>query len=159
MQKKEKINVALEYARILLDSVGLSDWSIGVKRSYRVAATMNHDTKNITYNDRYITVASKEDIRKATMHEATHALLGKGSGHEEGFINKYNELYPGDEFNGRCVDFPLHKYKTYCSTCMSMATCNSKKDNWCMNCAINGVESKLNISVNKLELKEWASTP
>lgn len=159
MNKKDKVSIALEYARALLDSVGLSDWSVGSKMSFRVGATMNHDTKTITFNDRYIMLATKEDFRKATMHEAAHALLGYGKAHGQEFVDKYSELYPGDPFNGRCIDFPIHKYKTYCNECKCIATSNSTKDSWCINCALNGVESKLDVSVNKLELKEWASTP
>lgn len=157
MNKQEKIEHALDFARVLLYSVGLVNWSVDTKRSFRVGATMNHDTKTITFNDRYIMLATEEDFRKATMHEAAHALVGRGKAHGEEFIKKYSELYPGDPYDGRCIDFPIHKYKTYCNECKCIATSNSKKDSWCINCAMNGVESKLDVSVNKLQVKEWAS--
>ena len=159
MTKKEKIDVALEYARVLLDSVGLSDWSVRANLSFRVGATINHDIKTITYSDRYITLVTKEEFRKATMHEATHALLGYGKAHGEEFVEKYSKLFPGDPFNGRCIGVPAHKYKLSCNECGGVGTSNSTKDSWCIDCADNGVKNKLVLSVNKLELKEWASTP
>lgn len=158
MNKKDKTEVALAYARELLDSVGLKDWSVRTKLSFRVGATMNHDTKTITYSDRYIILANKDDFRKATMHKAAHALLGYGKGHGKEFVEKYSELSPGDPLDGRCISFPVHKYKISCDVCNNEATSNSQKVAWCINCATNGIKNQLKLSINKLEIKEWAST-
>ncbi len=154
----KKVDIALEYARVLLDSVGLSDWAVGTNRSTSVVAIMNHDEKTIIYSDRYITIATKEDFRRATMHEATHALLGYGKGHREEFVELCTKLYPDEPFSGYCISAPIHRYKIVCDNCGYSVTSNKKEEVWCDKCAEKGIGVyKKEVSINKLEVKEWAS--
>jgi len=158
LNKKDKIDIALKYARFLLDSVGLSGWSVSTNRSASVVAIMNHDKKTISYSDRYITIATREDFRKATMHEATHALLGRGKGHGKEFVELCTRLYPDEPFSGYCTPAPIHRYKMVCNNCGYTVTGNKKEEIWCDRCAANGIGVyKKEVSVNKLEVTEWAS--
>ena len=158
--KKAKVDKALEYARVLLDSVGLSEWSVGVNKSASTVGIMDHDKKTIEVSDRYITIATKEDFRKVVMHEATHALLGKGKGHNEEFAKLCTRLYPKEPFSGYCITAPIQRYLIACSNCGHSIYSNKKDEGCCIPCAMNGNGVyKLENTINKLEVTEWASTP
>ena len=158
--KKEKVDKALEYARVLLDTVGLSSWSVGVNKSASIVGIMNHDKKTIEFSDRYIAIATREDFRKAVMHEATHALLGKGNGHNEEFAKLCTKLHPEEPFSGYCITAPIQRYLIACSNCGYSIYSNKKDEGCCSLCAMNGNGVyKLENTINKLEVTEWASTP
>ena len=158
--KKEKVGKALEYARVLLDSVGLSSWSVGVNKSASIVGIMNHDKKTIEFSDRYIAIATREDFRRAVMHEATHALLGKGKSHNEEFAKLCTRLHPEEPFSGYCITAPIQRYLISCSNCGYSIYSNKKDEGCCSLCAMNGNGVyKLENTINKLEVTEWASTP
>lgn len=157
--QRDKIEKALEYSRAILDSLKLSAWAIEVDNSYTVIAKTEHDNKKIVYSKRFITIASIEDFRRATIHEATHALLGMGKGHGKEFVELCNRLSPDEPYDNVCQQFPIHNYKLHCNECGSTTTSTRKVDEWCRKCASNAKLSKLEVSVNKLQVLEWASIP
>lgn len=162
MYKKDKIDIALKYSRAILNSVGLKSWDIGTDNSYSVIAKTQHDNKRIVYSKRYITIATEEEFKRTTTHEATHALLGcdKGrvKGHGQEFISLCNRLSPSMPYDSYCTQSPIHKYKIFCPGCNSSTTSNTKTDDWCSRCAAKGTGAyKLEVSTNKLDVKEWAS--
>lgn len=154
------IELALGYARQLLDSVGLSSWSVGTNKSRSVIAIMNHDEKTIEYSDRYIRISNPSDFRRVTMHEATHALLGKGKGHGPEFAELCTRLYPDKPFSGACISAPIQTYRISCPNCNHVIYSNKKDTGFCMLCASRGSGVyKLDNTINKLDPVESASTP
>ena len=158
MNKQEKIEYALDYARVLLYSVGLISWSVGTNKSCSTVAIMDHDKKTISYSDRFITISDKDDFRRATMHEATHALLGYGKGHGKEFAELCTRLYPDEPFSGSCVDAPIQRYRIACPNCLHFALANKKDEGYCSFCAEKGLGLfRLHNSPNTLDVTVWAS--
>lgn len=155
---RNKITSALEYARDILDSVGLSDWSVWSNNSYSTIAVTQFGINKMVFSQRYITIATKEDFRKTVIHEATHAKLGYEAGHGEDFVRLCRELSPNKPYDKYCIHAPIHRYNVVCSICGDTGQTNKNIPVFCELCPKEGrgVQEYIKIK-NELETKEWAS--
>ena len=159
MHKKDKIEVALERSRAMLDSVGLNSWRVETNNSYSVIARTHHNDKKIVYSKRYVTIATREEFDRTTIHEATHALLGRGKGHGDEFVALCNKLNPSAPYDGYCKQATIHMYVISCIKCDRSTTANTKLDGWCTPCAADGGGAyKFQAFKNVLVPTVWAST-
>lgn len=148
-----------EYIRGVLDSVGLSDWSLWTNDSYSVIGKVQFERKRIVFSKRYVAIASKEELRRATLHEAAHAIL-ETIEHDKEFVELCSRLSPDKPYDKYCISAPIHKYNMICPVCGDTGETNKNTPIFCELCPGEGRGVNEYIKTdNKLDVKEWASTP
>ena len=158
--KSDKTIQAIRYAKSILSDVGLSDWSVWSNNSYSVIGKAEFDGKRIVFSKRYIAIATKEEFRRAVLHEAAHVLAGYGAGHGEEFVDVCRRISPSEPYDSYCIAAPIHKYDITCPECGDVGQTNRNIPLFCGSCAVSGrgvfEYARTN---NDPEVTEWASTP
>jgi len=159
LNKKDKVAIALQYARELIQSTGLDGWSVWSNDSYSTLAATYFGVNRIVFSKRYISIATKEDFRKTVFHEIAHAKLGYDVGHNKDFVKLCRELTPGEPYDEYCAYAPIHRYNLYCNVCGDSGQTNKTVKVFCESCPKNGrgVQEYTKIK-NDLCVVEWAST-
>ena len=157
--KKDKTTEALRYARSILSSVGLSDWSVWSNNSYSTVGRTHFDRKRIVFSKRYIAIAAKEEFKRAVLHEAAHAIAGYEADHNEDFVEVCRKISPDQPYDAYCISPPIYRYNLICPVCGDTGETNKNTPLFCEVCPKEGrgvIEyRKIN---NDLEVTEWAST-
>lgn len=150
-----KIDKTILRGAHLLVKNGLGDWTIGVNNKRAVLAETWHKEKKIAYSTHFLIIADKEQFDGITLHEATHALLGRGKGHGREFVRKCTEISPNATYARRSADVPIRKYILTCPECGYSGSNNQKKDACCAVCWKEGKTIKFNIRENILKVTVW----
>lgn len=153
---ENKLRMAVLKSAELLVENGLSDWKIKINNRRSSLAEAWHSEKTIFFSKYFLIVADQDQLIGVTLHEATHALLGRGHGHNSTFVEKCKEISPTDEYAQRSADIPLRRYILTCPDCGQRGSNNLNLTRYCGKCFIN--ESKqvaFNIEPNELKVKEW----
>lgn len=144
----------LRGAQLLVDN-GLGDWKIKLNNKRTALAETWHKEKTIAYSQRFIMIADEDQFVGVTLHEATHALLGVGHGHDGVFARMCTKISPTDVYARRAVDIPLGKYILTCPECGYTGSSNLRKERFCGTCWKAGKTIKFDIKDNELKVKEW----
>lgn len=154
--EEKKIKQAiLEAAQHLVDN-GLSDWKMKLNNKRTTLAETYHKDRSITYSKQFLLVATKEQLIGVTLHEATHAILGKGFGHGPEFVKKCIEISPNADYAKHATDVPIRKYILTCPTCGYSGSNNVGKERYCGRCwQRDGTASKFEVKENVLKVNVW----
>lgn len=71
------------FAREVLDSHGLSDWSVQWDRAKRRAGSCSHSRTTVTLSKPLAMLYPEEVMRAVVLHEVAHALAGPDHQHDE----------------------------------------------------------------------------
>lgn len=83
MTEQQKIGYITAYARYLLNTHGLQDWSFGFDRAKARCGCCHYGTKKVTLSKFYISNSSipMSSFIETLLHEVGHALAGWEAGH------------------------------------------------------------------------------
>lgn len=153
---EQKLKVAVLHGAKLLVENGLGDWTIKLNNKRSVLAETYHSKKTITFSTPFLIIADKEQLVGVTLHEAAHALVGAGHGHDNVFVKKCKEISPNDEYARYGVTIPLRKYILTCTNCGYSGTNNLKKVRYCGVCfKKDGSIHEFKVTENILKVNVW----
>jgi len=138
-------------AQLLIDN-GLGDWKIKINRKRSSLAQTWHEEKTISYSKWFLMVANRGQIEGVTLHEAAHALLGAGQGHNRKFIQLCTELSSSALYACRSTDIRIAKYIAICPECGYGGGCNDERDRYCRYCCEKGKNVKFEIKLNEYKV-------
>lgn len=72
---------ALSKARSLLDSHGLSTWTVRLDHARQRCGSCHFRTREITLSRHFVTLNDSAEIEATVLHEIAHALAGPHAGH------------------------------------------------------------------------------
>lgn len=151
---EKKLRVAVLEAAKLLSDNGLGDWQLKLNNKRTSLAETDHTEKTIHYSKHFLVVADREQLTGVTLHEAAHALVGQGHGHNEVFVKKCKEISPNEDYAQRAVSIPLRKYILTCPKCGQTGSNNLNKPRYCGKCFNNNKEMvAFDIKENKLKVR------
>lgn len=104
------------WARLVMQSFGLSDWYFGFDGARRRLGCCNYRELRITLSRYFVARNGPAEIRETLLHEVAHALVGPGHGH--GPIWKAMARRVGARPT-RCgkADMPQGKWRAACPGC------------------------------------------
>lgn len=152
---EEKLKAAvLRGAQLLIDN-GLEDWKIKLNNKRTSLAETMHSTKTIFYSKPFLTVATQDQFDGVTLHEAAHALLGPGHGHNDTFIRKCIEISPTPDYAKRATDVPIRKFILTCPSCGYSGSHNMGGKRYCGLCFKKGEKVIFEVKENVLKVEVW----
>jgi predicted SprT family Zn-dependent metalloprotease len=75
------LDVVREWARRVMDSLGLTDWAFGFDNARRRMGCCHHRTRTITLSRHFVARNGSVEIKETLLHEIAHCLAGSGAGH------------------------------------------------------------------------------
>lgn len=145
----------LKSADILLEN-GLADWKLKLNNKRSALAETYYGSKTIMFSKHFVLVADEDQFIGVTLHEVTHALLGRGHGHNKQFKELCEKISPNADYARRSVDVPIRKYLLECPKCGYSGSTNVNKERYCGMCWKNDKEAVLfTRKENILEVKVW----
>jgi ribosomal protein S27AE len=152
---EKKLKLAILKGAELLKEQGLGDWKIKLNRKRAVVAQTDHPSKTIFFSKYFVMVADKEQFVGVTLHEATHALLGRGKGPGREFVELCTKISPNDKYAKRGVSLSIRKYLLTCPECGQMGSMSTMADRYCGQCSMEGGIVKFDVSLNQLKVRMW----
>lgn len=154
---EKKFTLAAKLIADLMIENGLSDWTIKTNSKRTALAETYHNRKEIRFSKYFLMIANKDQLTGVTLHEVTHAVLGKGYGHGEVFEKKCKEISPNGDYSKRAVsDVSIHRYIITCPECGQSGGENQVRERYCGKC-FNKNKSKVAFvsKENKMEVVLW----
>lgn len=152
----EKLNTAVLKSANILVANGLGDWKIKLNNKRSTLAETHYRNNTIMYSRHFLLVADKDQFLGVTLHEVTHALLGKGHGHDREFKKLCTEISPNPDYAQRSVDVPIRKFLLECPKCGYKGSTNVAKDRYCGVCWKDRKETVIfDRKENLLKVKMW----
>ena len=90
--KSMLLSRAIRDGRELLNSIGVTDYSLGLDRAKRRAGCCHYSKRSITLSEHYVKLNEWPEVRNTILHEAAHALAGIDAGHGWRWAAKCREL-------------------------------------------------------------------
>lgn len=145
-ETKLKASVLLG-AQLLVDN-GLGDWKIKINNRRTSLAQTWHFEKIISYSKWFLVVANKEQLEGVTLHEAAHAFLGPGEGHNSKFVRLCTKISPNALYARRSADIRIGRYIATCPECGYGGSCNNLKTKYCSFCFKEGKNIQFEMKEN-----------
>lgn len=152
---QDKIEQAMLRGSQLLIENGLGDWRVKVNNKRTSLAETWHKEKMIVFSKKFIMISTKEQFEGVALHEIAHALLGRGHGHDEKFVELCTKISGHNKYAQKSTTANIGRYMFSCPSCGQTASHNSNKDKYCGICFKNGETVKFNMRINKLEVRQW----
>lgn len=149
---ERKLRASILLGASILVNNGLGDWKININRKRSSLAQTWHDEKTIFYSKYFLMVANREQIEGVTLHEAAHALLGAGEGHNSKFIQLCTKISPSALYARRNANIHIARYIAICPKCGYNGGCSDERDRYCKYCCEKGKQIKFKIKLNKYKV-------
>lgn len=154
-----KLDVAKTRAEKILSDSGVSGWGVWIRNTRKELAVADHNTKTIELSKRFILLSTLDEFDGVMHHEIAHVFAGFVADHNREFVSICRKLNPNSMYS--CDQYPIYikRYLYTCRNCGVLGSSEEYKKIACSDCFDNGKVVEVDIKNNKIETKEWASTP
>lgn len=81
-----------QLARTIFDELGLSNWHLSFDRAKKRAGICYYSERRVTFSRHLMALYDVDAVRETILHEAAHALVGPGHGHNRVWQAKAREI-------------------------------------------------------------------
>ncbi len=152
---EQKLRTAILRSAELLADNSLGHWKIKINNRRAVLAQTSHKEKTISYSKRFLLIADKEQLEGVTLHEATHALLGRGFGHGKEFVDLCSKISPTTTYARSSANVSIRKYLLTCPSCGQTGSTDREKARYCGICFKKGDTVRFTIQENNIKVALW----
>jgi len=105
------------FARLVLDSYGLTQWAFGWDRVRRRLGRCSYRRKLVTLSIHHAALNGRDEVQETILHEVAHCLTGPGNGYNHRWRSVARRIGAKPQRCSRTARTPAGAWQAICPSC------------------------------------------